>query len=273
MNWRAIRAIARKDLRVVTKSGTVMGPLIGVPVLMLVIIPLIFALLINTVDLNDPSMGDFAELLEVIPPDLLADFEPIASEQMRLFLYVMVYFFAPLFLILPLMSATVIAADSFAGEKERKTMEALVYTPTTDSELFLAKVLAPFVASFLVTLLAFILYCVVVNLTGLPLMGRIFFPNLMWVLVALWVTPAAALVGIGVMVIVSSRVNSFQGAYQASGFIVIPVVVLMVGQVGGVLFFSPTLVLVIGLILWVIAAVLLWIGSQIFRREEMLARL
>jgi ABC-type Na+ efflux pump permease subunit len=39
------------------------------------------------------------------------------------------------------MVSSVLAADSFAGEKERKTLEALLYTPTTDRELFTAKLL------------------------------------------------------------------------------------------------------------------------------------
>ena len=59
-----------------------------------------------------------------------------------LIVLILVYFFAPFYLILPLMVASVIAADSFAGEKERKTLEALLYTPTTDGELFLAKMLS-----------------------------------------------------------------------------------------------------------------------------------
>lgn len=273
MNWRAIFAIARKDLRVVTKSATVMAPLIAVPLILLVLLPLVFGVLISILDLSDPAMGDFQELLVLVPDGLLADFEPITTDQQRIFLYVMGYLFVPFFLILPLMSATVIAADSFAGEKERKTLEALVYTPTSDAELFTAKVIAPLFASLLVTLIGFILYALVVNLTGAPLMGRIFFPNGLWLLVVFWVTPAASLLGIGVMVIVSSRVTSFQSAYQASGLVVIPVLLLMVGQLGGVLLLSPALVILIGALLWAIALILLWFGMSIFRREELLARL
>ncbi len=46
------------------------------------------------------------------------------------------YMFAPMFLIVPLMFSTTIAAESFAGEKERKTLEALLYQPISDKELF-----------------------------------------------------------------------------------------------------------------------------------------
>ena len=52
------------------------------------------------------------------------------------------FLFAPMFLILPLMVASIIGADSIVGEKERKTLEALLYTPATDRELYLAKLLS-----------------------------------------------------------------------------------------------------------------------------------
>ena len=39
------------------------------------------------------------------------------------------YLLAPLFLIVPLMVSAVLAADAFAGEKERRTMESLLHLP------------------------------------------------------------------------------------------------------------------------------------------------
>ena len=39
------------------------------------------------------------------------------------------YLLAPLFLIVPLMVSAVLAADAFAGEKERKTLERLLHLP------------------------------------------------------------------------------------------------------------------------------------------------
>jgi ABC-type Na+ efflux pump permease subunit len=77
--------------------------------------------------------------------------------------YFLVYIMAPLFLIIPLMVSSVIAADSFAGEKERKTMEALLYTPTTDRELFVAKLLSGWLAALAVALVGFVLYVIMAN--------------------------------------------------------------------------------------------------------------
>ncbi len=50
--------------------------------------------------------------------------------------------------------------------KERKTLEALLHTPTTDTELFLGKLMASWIPPFLVRLGVFILYALVVCLSA-----------------------------------------------------------------------------------------------------------
>ena len=95
----------------------------------------------------------------------------------------------------------------------------------------------------------------------------------MWLLLALWVAPAAAGMGLGASVIVSARVNTFQDAYQLSGLVVLPVVLLMLGQVTGLLFLSEWVVIAVGTAFWLIDVVLVVIGARTFRRSELLARL
>jgi ABC-type Na+ efflux pump permease subunit len=184
----------------------------------------------------------------------------------------LVYMLAPMFLILPLMVASVIAADSFAGEKERKTLEALLYTPTTDRELFTAKLAGAWIAAVAVALLSFVIYAVMTNAAAWRSMGHIFFPNWMWVALVLWVTPAVAGLGLVVMVFVSARAQGFQDAYQIGGMVVLPVLLLMVGQISGVMYFSLGVVLLVGLVIWLIDAVLLWYASKSFRRGELMTK-
>jgi ABC-type Na+ efflux pump permease subunit len=178
-----------------------------------------------------------------------------------------------MYLILPLMVSSVIAADSFAGEKERKTLEALLYTPTTDAELFLSKVLSAWLPALGVAWGSFVLYAIVANVAAWPTMGRIFFPNLMWLILALWVAPAAAGVGLGTTVLISVRAQGFQDAYQLGAIVVLPVILLVIGQATGVMYFSAGLVILLGLALWLIDAALLWVGGRTFRRSELAARL
>jgi ABC-type Na+ efflux pump permease subunit len=182
---------------------------------------------------------------------------------------VLVYMLAPLFLILPLMVASVIAADSFAGEKERKTLEALLYTPTTDGELFLAKLLSAWLPALGVAWCGFILYSVVANLAAWPTMGKIFFPNLMWLILAVWVAPAVAGLGLGVTVLVSVRAQGFQEAYQLGAVVVLPILLLVIGQATGVMYFNIWLVLLLGLLFWVVDLLILWYGGRTFRRQQL----
>jgi ABC-2 type transport system permease protein len=186
---------------------------------------------------------------------------------------ILVYFMAPMFLIVPLMVASVIAADSFAGEKERKTIEALLYTPTTDQELFLAKTLAAWLPALLITLIGFVLYSLVANLAGWSIMGRIFFPNLMWVVMVFWMAPAVAGLGLSTMVLVSSRARGFQDAYQIGSVVVLPILLLVIGQATGVMYFNVGLVALLGLFFWILDVILFRFAVHTFQRGEIISRL
>ncbi len=70
-------------------------------------------------------------MLNALPPVLRDDIAGLNANQMMIVL-ILGYMFAPMFLIMPLMIASIIGADSIVGEKERKTLEALLYTPATD---------------------------------------------------------------------------------------------------------------------------------------------
>lgn len=272
MNARAIKAIVRKDLKVISTRKGVMIPIIVVPLVILIILPGLAALAPGAGSLGVSPLSGMDAFLENMPSGLqerLAGY----TEAQRLIVLALVYFLAPMYLILPLSVASVIAADSFAGEKERKTLEALVYTPTTDLDLFTAKLLTAWLPAIAVSWLGFLCYSIVVNLAAWGTMGRLFFPTGMWVVLALWVAPAAAGLGLSTMVLVSSRASGFQDAYQIGGVVVLPLILLVVGQAAGVLYFNLGLVLTVGLIFYLIDAALLLLGARTFRRTEIIAQL
>ncbi|HRF98972.1 MAG TPA: ABC transporter permease subunit, partial [Aggregatilineales bacterium] len=91
------------------------------------------------------------------------------------------YLFVPFFLMLPVMTGSIVAADSFAGEKERKTLEALLYTPLSDFELYLAKWLSPLITAMILTVISAVMYGVVVNGVMLSGFGLMIFPNWSWI--------------------------------------------------------------------------------------------
>jgi ABC-2 type transport system permease protein len=269
MNLRAMRAIMAKDLAVVRRSKAVMLPLVVVPFVMVLILPVVASFAPSFVNL--PGAGDLTALLERMPEAMQVQLAPFSEEQ-RIVVLLLVYLFAPLYLIVPLMVASVIAADTFAGERERKTLEALLHTPTSDTELVLAKFASGFVPAVFVAWGAFAAYTVVANLSAWHVMGRIFFPTPMWWVLALLVAPGVAALGLGATVLVSARVSTFQEAYQIGGVVVLPLVLLVVGQAAGVVFLSTGFVAVVGVLFWALAAALLAVGMRTFRRGELLAR-
>ena len=272
MNARAISAIIRKDLKVVSQNKGVMLPIIILPLILFVILPWVVTLMpflgdifgITTNDLNK-----FQDLISRLGGGIQQELAGFDQYQV-IVVYILVYVMAPFFMIIPLMVSSVIAADSFAGEKERKTMEALLYTPTTDRELFIAKLLSGWLAALAVALVGFGLYAIMANAAGWSQIGRIFFPHTMWLVLISWVVPALPGLGLGVMVLVSSRAQGFQDANQIGGVVVLPVVFLAVGQVTGAMSLSVTLVLLMGLVIWLLDGLLIWLGSRSFQRGRML---
>ncbi len=273
LNWRIIWNIAVKDWKEVLQNRTALLSSVMVPLIFVVVIPLLLTLLPQAVNMSSFSNdSDFQLILKTLPPNLQTEIGGMSPDQMMIVL-ILGYLFAPMFLIMPLMIASIIGADSIVGEKERKTLEALIYTPATDMELYLAKVLSAFLPALLIAWVSFVVYTIIINVAGMPIMGRVWFPLPHWWALILWVAPGVSALGMLVIVMVSSRVSTFMAAQQTSGLLVLPIVLLVVGQASGVMYFGTELVLLLGAIVWVIDAVLLWLGVKQFSRSALMARI
>lgn len=270
MNWRKIKIIAWKDLLEVRQNKSVLISLAMVPLIILVILPLVFLIMAgqpgSASAFNDPQIKT---MIDRMPAALMKGMQGLNDTQMTIMM-MLGYLFAPMFLIMPLMSATSIAAESFAGERERKTLEALLYTPATDSELFFGKALAAFLPTLIIAWISFILYSLVLNIAGYPLFGEIWFPLPSWYPLVLWVTPAIAALGVGATVLISTKVQTFMGAYQTSGSLVVIVLALVAGQATGVVYLSAWVGIVLGFVIWLVAGVLFYLAIRKFNRKTLL---
>jgi fatty-acid desaturase len=54
---------------------------------------------------------------------------------------------------------------------------------------------------------------------------------------------------------------------------VLPIVLLVMGQAFGVIYFNIWMAVVLGLVLWILDAILYWYGVRTFQRGELIARL
>lgn len=270
MNWRKIRIISWKDILEVRQNKSVLTSMIVVPLIIMVVLPAVMLVVVNTSGsaeaLNDP---DLQMMFERIPASISNMFDGLTDTQMTITM-ILGFLFAPMFLIMPLMLSASIAAESFAGERERKTLEALLYTSATDTELFVGKALAAFIPSVLVGIISFLIYTVVLNVGGYPIFERIWFPLNTWYPLVFWLSPAFAALGVGATVLISAKVQTFMGAYQASGSLVLLVLALVVGQASGLVYLSVWVGIVIGFVVWLVAGVLFFLAIQQFNRKTLL---
>ena len=121
----AIRAVMWKDLTAVRRSKAVVLPMLLVPLLLFVLLPASVGFAARAV--TDVNIDGF---LGRLPGDVAAPIREL-PEREQLVVLVNGYLLAPLFLIVPLMVSVVLAADAFAGEKERKTIEGAAAPPAS----------------------------------------------------------------------------------------------------------------------------------------------
>ena len=72
MNWRAIFAIARKDLKVVWQNKGVSIPIIILPLILFVVLPLMLGLAPALLSVPSDSFAEVQQMLDTMPPALRA---------------------------------------------------------------------------------------------------------------------------------------------------------------------------------------------------------
>lgn len=206
------------------------------------------------------SLGNISFLLESLDAlthgGQIPQLASMPTDNHRIVYYLAMYMFAPLFLIIPVMASSILTANSFAGEKERKTLEGLLFTPISMNTLFKGKVLAALIPSILLSWVTFLIYGIIANILMYPMFGTLMFPNLNWIILVVWVVPACSLMVILLNVLISAKVRGFQEAYQLGGLIVLPLIALVAGQASGMLLIGPWMLLMIGAVLLLISVIL-----------------
>ena len=262
-----MRAVIAKDLTAVRRAKAVILPMLIVPALLLVVLPMLIGLAARAA-----SGPDISNVLSRMPGNVAEPITRLPQDE-QLIVLVNGYLLAPLFLIVPLMVASVLAADAFAGEKERRTLETLLHIPIPDRDLFYAKVLGAFLPAVAVSWIGFVAFAIVSNTIAWPILHRIFVPTGLWLIVIFWVAPAVAALGMGVMVRVSARARSAQEANQLGGAVILPLIFLAVGQSTGLLLVTAWLAVGVGAAIWVVALWLTARGAERFTRDRIAARM
>lgn len=265
MDKTAIWAIATKDMRSIVSSVRVWLPMLIIPFLLGVVAPCMMIILIGFGDLS--KIGSLQIVIEMIDKlegtelyDHLQSFTTLNQKITYLFV---TYLYTPFFLVIPIMASSVVAANSFVGEKERKTLESLLLSPVDMLSLFIGKVLSAFIPAIMITLIMFIFFGLSITVLTAPLFVEPIFPTVDWMIMISWVVPAVCLFVILFNVLISAKVRGFQEAYQLGSVVVIPIVILIISQLFGYFFLNTWRIFFMGLIVFFIDLVFIrWISHR-----------
>ncbi|MBN1642818.1 MAG: stage II sporulation protein M [Anaerolineae bacterium] len=183
----------------------------------------------------------------------------IVGERIIPFLLMIVGFF-------PISFSLVIALETFVGEKERHSLEPLLATPLTNTELYWGKTMAAMIPPLISAYLGLAVY-----LTGL-LISLGWTPSLELLSLIVLLTTAESLVMVSGAVVISSQTTSVRAANILASFVIIPMALLVQAE-SLIMFYAdfPPL-------WWILAALiaadalLVRMGIRLFNREELLGR-
>lgn len=267
LDFNRILILMEKDWSDIKKSKYVVFSIIGLPILLVLIMPLTVVAPFTLLPETD------AEEINILPMDFpgpTSNWNDLSDQQK--IIVILVYFSHLCFLIIPCAIPSVIAADSIAGEKERKSFEGVLATPITDKEILIGKIGIPFLIGLIVTWISAVPYSIFTILVTYDKLGFIVVPDLNFILILLMFSPAAGLLTSICMVFVSSRVSSSRDAQQLGALLVLPFLLFIFSQLV-LAFFSPLTILIGTGFLLFIDFLLFRLAVKSFSREYIITRL
>ncbi len=184
----------------------------------------------------------------------------------------MVSQFMMLFMLVPVAIPVTIAAYSIVGEKTTRSLEPLLATPITTVELLMGKCLAAVIPAIIATYGAFGVFAlgtwiIVANKTLLVALL-----DVRWLIAIFLVGPLLAVMAVTFSLMISSRVNDPRVAEQVSMIVIVPVLAGFFGQVAGLFVLNKQIISIVALIMLVLDAILLYLTTRVFQREQILTR-
>ena len=263
MNVSRIRTIIDKEWAEVFKNRLVLFT-VGFMPLIFTILPL--GIIYATASSGSDLSGDVADL----PPQFLAACGNASpGECLQIFILNQ---FLLLFMMMPLIIPVSIAAYSIVGEKTTRSLEPLLATPISTGELLLGKGLAAAVPAVLATWLGYLIFVLAAPLAGAGPAAVASLLSPVWLLAILVVGPLASVMAVNFAIMVSSRLNDPRAAEQTSAVIIVPVLVVLFGQLGGIIVLNVAFVLGAIAILLLIDAGLVALAVRLFEREAILTK-
>lgn len=254
--------LIKKDLKGITANRQLFCVILIVPLVLTIVLPSIFIL---ATQFAPEESNDIKQLLNLLP------IEQQTGDLNELVIGLVMNNVMPMFfLMIPIMSASVMAASSFVGEKEKHTLETMLYCPLSIKQIFQAKVLASFLMSMFVSFISFVAMILVMEVEILLTTGSLLIPDISWLFVMLLISPAISLIAIVLIVRGSAKAQTMEEAQQRSVFLVLPIILLLAGQFTGIVLIGKWLLLGLGIVLMGIALLMMHGSVGKFNYETVL---
>jgi len=256
------RALIAKDLRFAKETKGNIASIIIVSLVFCVVIP---SVIIIAMHFNPDGMNELDGLLA-----LLGDMFGEIDTNMVLLSFLLNNIIPLFFLMIPVIATTTMATSSFIGEKEKRTLETLLYSPISLRQIFSSKVLAAFFLSMIVTVTAFILYLAVSQVLMHFLFGQFILPGINWFLIVLVIAPVISLLAVTITCKISAKAQTMEEAFQKAGLLTIPIILFAASQVTGLMIISTWVLLGVGIVIGIVAYVLMQSALRSFKYETLL---
>jgi ABC-type Na+ efflux pump permease subunit len=256
--------LTRKELQESIKSKEVLWVIILMPLTFAIVLPATIPLVSALTPIDAFPEQEFENF-----PALISDWDTLDDRGRFLVFYTMIFF--ETFLLLPMILPMVIAADTIAGERERKTIEALIATPLSTGEILLGKLMTTMIPSTLITWFSGIVFMVISDLSLYWEINRLVFPNTMSLVLLFGLSPFFSLIVTQTMIIVSTRASGMREAQQIGSLVILPLYSFVLGESALLLLASIYWTLGTSLLLLICTIILLLINLKIFSRDYMIS--
>lgn len=253
--------IARKEIRETLGNRSLVLSMLSMPVVN-VVVPCGALALVPAKLAQDPIDPYFAKGLGL----------PQTSNLAVMLVEIFARTWLTLFLIMPVFLPIMLASQSVAGERERRTLEPLLASPVTAREIVLGKSIAASVPGLVVTWATFLVFAPLFDAAAWRFVGGPRLPDAQWLFAMAVLAPLCALFGNGLAVLVSSLVADVRVAQNVSAMVTLPIIGVAISQLVAKLNLSLTHLAGAAVALATVDVMLFSLVVQAFDREKVLSR-
>jgi ABC-2 type transport system permease protein len=255
-----VAAVVRRELLEIVRNRVLLAAIV-IPPVILVALPIIVA----SVGGKDNLPAEVAANLRAARPEWAG----LSVKQLAIAfgMQQMVIFF----LLMPATIPLAIASYSIVGEKQTRSLEAVIAAPIATEELLAGKAIAAIAPAVSTVWLA---YAALIAISGVafgPALARIVIDPT-WLVTVFALGPAIGLLSVIAGIAISSRVNDPRAAQQIGTVIILPIVGFMVVQLQSGQLLAAKEYLVTAGVVALIGLAGLRVASRLFGRESILTR-